>query len=126
MQSEHIVHLRAAAEKRSRDTLARATVAFQALASAGAPVTVARVAAAGHVSRSWIYTQPALLEQIAEVAQRGRHSNQAIPAQQRASTASLLRRLELVHQRIAELTAENARLRDELARSYGALRTHGD
>ena len=41
---------------------------------------------------------------------------------QGASAASLLRRLELAHQRIKQLTDDNRRLRDQLARAHGQRR----
>jgi hypothetical protein len=126
MENDRAARLRGATEKRSRDTLARVNEVLQTMASAGESLTVAQVAAAAHVSRSWIYTQPALLERIAQIVHQDRGSHQRAAAQQRASTASLLRRLELTHQRIAHLTIENDRLREQLARSYGARRSNGD
>ncbi|HHW51586.1 MAG TPA: transposase, partial [Pseudoclavibacter sp.] len=78
-------------------------------------------AATAGVSRSWIYTQPDLLERIHTLS-NGRTSDSSGPAAQRASVASLQRRLELAHDRVRQLTAENEQLRDELAHAYGRLR----
>ena len=87
-------------------------------------VSVARLAAAAGVSRSWIYTQPQLVEQIERMAATRPATPAADrPGAQRASTASLQRRLELAHQRIGQLNTENERLRLELANAYGRLRS---
>lgn len=123
MPADNTAHLRAAARGRAERTLARASEAIDRLATDGGPVSVARVAGAAQVSRSWLYTQPQLLERIAALADG--HSparREAPPAPERASTASLRRRLELVHQRVGQLTEENRRLREELERAYGRLR----
>ena len=124
MQADNTAHLRAAAQRRRQQTLARASDALDQLATAGERVSVARVAAVASVSRSWLYTQPELLERIEALTQQ-----RPAPAEgdrgaagQRASSPSLIRRLELAHQRVGQLTEENQRLRDELARAYGRLR----
>jgi uncharacterized protein DUF6262 len=94
-----------------------------ALVRDGQPVTIARLAATAGVSRSWIYTTPELLDRIETLAHdRPRPARNPIPANQRAGTASLQRRLELAHQRVRQLADENQRLHDELARAYGQLR----
>lgn len=126
MPADNTAHLRAAARGRAERTLSRATQAIEGLSARGEAVSIARVAAAAQVSRSWLYTQPQLLERIAALADG--HSparREAPPAPERASTASLRRRLELAHQRIGQLTEENRRLREELERAYGRLRTEG-
>lgn len=126
MPADNTAHLRAAARERAERTLARAAEAMERLAAEGQPMSVARVAAAARVSRSWLYTQPQLLERIAALADRRPPARrEATPAPERASTASLRRRLELAHQRIGQLTDENKRLREELERAYGQLRAEG-
>ena len=45
-----------------------------------------------------------------------------MPARQRASDASLLRRLETAHRRIRQLTQDNQQLREQLARALGQQR----
>lgn len=123
MRADNTRHLQAAARRRRHDTLARASTALDVIARDGQPVTVARLAATAGVSRSWIYTQPELLDRIEILAHdRPRQTRDPVPSSQRASTASLQRRLELAHQRIRQLTDENQRLHDELARAYGQLR----
>ena len=85
---------------------------------------MARLADEARVSRSWIYAEPELRAQI-EQAATGMATAAPAPTatlDQHASTASLLRRLELAQQRIQQLTDDNRRLRDQLARVYGQHR----
>jgi hypothetical protein len=116
--SHHIVD---AARRRRDGTLARAEAALQRLRDAGEPISVARLAEEAGVSRSWIYTQPHLRDQI-DQAQAVPSGEQPAPLAHGASSASLLRRLELAHRRIQHLTDENQRLRDQLARARGQRR----
>ncbi|MGI8872790.1 MAG: hypothetical protein ACR2KP_00400 [Egibacteraceae bacterium] len=69
------------------------------------------------------YTQPELLDEIRQLHTPAASANGARHHQGHgASAASLLRRLELAHQRIKQLTDDNRRLRDQLARSHGHRR----
>lgn len=125
MQADNTAQLHAATQRRRQQTLARASEALDQLATTGEPVSVASVAAMASVSRSWLYTQPELLDRIETLAQKRRPAPAEAdrwPAGQRASNTSLIRRLELAHQRLGQLTDENQRLREELARAYGRLR----
>jgi hypothetical protein len=113
-----------AAARRHELTRARAIQALRELDRTGAPVTFAAVAAAAAVSRSWLYTQPDIRDQI----QRLRNSTSRIPAApvpaaQRPTSASQRARLTAALQRNQALTEENARLRRQLARSLGDQRT---
>lgn len=124
MRADNSACLRAAAHRRSQATVERAEQTLRLLTATGEPVTIARFAAAAQVSRSWLYTQPELLAKITALPRPApRPASAAAPASQRASTTSLQRRLELAHQRIRQLNTDNQRLRAELARAYGQLRT---
>lgn len=112
------------ARARHEQTLHRAQAALAAMTRAGTPVAIARLAAEAGVSRAWIYTQPGLLDQIGQL-QHGRAPGSALPARRsgsRASDESLRRRLELAHQKITQLRAENQQLRHDLAAAHGQLR----
>ena len=85
------------------------------------PVTVAALCRVAHVSRSWVYTQPALLHEIA--SRRPRGSAAPPPPAAYATEASLLQRLQLAHERNQSLSAEVRHLRDQLAIVYGELRS---
>lgn len=82
---------------------------------------MARLATEAGVSRSWIYTQPELLADIQQ-SQPTSANGASINHRRGASAASLLRRLELAHQRIKQLTDDNRRLREQLARAHGQRR----
>jgi Family of unknown function (DUF6262) len=121
MRADNTDRLRRASRQRAEQTRARALAALETMGSA--PITVARLAAAAGVSRSWIYTQPELLERTSVGAtERPPRHDVEIPETQRASTTSLQRRLEIAHHRVRQLTHENSQLRDELSLAYGRLR----
>jgi hypothetical protein len=112
-----------AAARRHELTRAKAIQALRELDRAGMPVTFAAVASAAGISRSWLYTQPDIRDQIQRL--RGTRNGKpasAIPASQRATDASLRARLTAALQRNQALADENARLRRQLAHALGAAR----
>jgi hypothetical protein len=112
-----------AAARRHELTRSRAVQALRELDRAGIPVTFAGVALAAGISRSWLYTQPDIRDQIQRLrgARNGKPAG-AVPAGQRATDASLRARLTAALQRNQELADENARLRRQLAHALGAVR----
>ena len=87
-------------------------------------VTFTAVADAAGVSRSWLYNQPDLRDTITGLRHNGNTAPATVtPAAQRATTDSLRQRLDAARDEIARLRAENATLRDQLARSLGEQRT---
>lgn len=118
-------HTRLAEHARARhqQALARAEHALTTLADTTTEITVASVAKNAHVSRSWIYTQPALLERIQQLQNHLRTTQAARTTVIRASDDSLRQRLTLAHDRINQLRTENQQLRDALAHAHGQLRT---
>jgi hypothetical protein len=124
MRPDPVTPLAIAAAQRHELTRAKAIQALRQLDRAGAPVTFATVATAGGISRSWLYTQPDIRDQI----QRLRNSTSSapgapVPAGQRSTDASLRARLTAALQRNQALADENARLRRQLARALGDQRT---
>jgi hypothetical protein len=117
MLADNTAHLKKAARRRHQQARQRATQALHDLQAKGAKLTVAGLAKAAGVARSWIYTQADLLHQIKASTQPS-HT----PASSPASDESWQRRLELAHQRIKELTDENAQLRTQLALAHGQRR----
>ena len=113
-----------AAARRHELTRAKAIQALRELDRAGTPVTFAAVAQAADVSRSWLYAQPDISDQIRRLRQKtsGTDSAGAIPAGQRATDASLRARLAAALDRNKQLAGENARLRRQLAHALGAAR----
>lgn len=82
-----------------------------------------RVTQKAQVSRSWLYTQDDICAEIRRLRdlQQGT-SGAPLPASQRSTDASLLRRLEVANARVRDLTTENQRLRKQLEYALGQLR----
>lgn len=94
------------------------------MAASGIAVSFEALATEAGVSRSWLYTQPELRAEIERLRQRqSPRPDPTVPRRQRASEASLLRRLEVASERIRDLKAENTQLRAALAEALGANRT---
>ncbi|MFB6781541.1 DUF6262 family protein [Streptomyces sp. NPDC056352] len=118
--SQHIVN---AARRRSQYTRAKAVQALRSLDAAGEPVTFEGVAKQAGVSRSWLDGQPDLRAEVERLrAAHRRAPSSTLPVRQRASDASLLRRLEAANARFQQLAEENRGLRDQLARALGEQR----
>jgi hypothetical protein len=124
MRADNTRHIIAAARQRHELTRAKAIQALRSLDADGSPVTFEAVAQAAGISRSWLYAEDDLRAQITHLreATSGRARTPAIPASQRASDASLRRRLELAEQRIRQLRSDNDQLRRELAHALGEQR----
>jgi Family of unknown function (DUF6262) len=124
MPADNSHHLRAAAQRRTEQTRHRAVAALRRMDAAGTPVTLDGLAREAGVSRSWLYTQHDLRLDIERRRRRHRPTTaQAVPPErQRASDASLLRRLEAATERIRRLEHDNQQLRDALARALGERR----
>lgn len=123
MRADNTHHVVDSARRRAELTRERAVAALRRLDATGQPVGFDAVAREAGVSRSWLYTQPDLRAEIDRLRARGhRSSAPKPPAAQRASDASLLRRLEAATDRSARLEAQNAELREQLARALGDRR----
>jgi Family of unknown function (DUF6262) len=123
MRPDH-TPLAAAAARRHELTRAKAIQALRELGRAGVPVTFAAVATAAGISRSWLYTQPEIRDQIQQIRHaRPQTAAAAVPAAQQASDPSLRARLAAALQRNQALAGENARLRRQLARALGDQRS---
>jgi hypothetical protein len=119
MRPEAAVPLAAAAKRRHELTRAKAIQAIRELDRAGTAVTFTTVAAQAQVSRSWLYSQPDICQQIRQLRETtGRSTTAPIPASQRASDTSLLRRLQTAHAENRRLSGECAQLRAEIARLH--------
>jgi hypothetical protein len=117
MSADAATPLVAAAKQRHELTRARAIQAIRELDRAGTAVTFTAVAGQAQVSRSWLYSQPDICRQIQQLREAtGRSTTAPIPASQRASDTSLLRRLETAHAENRRLSDECTQLRAEIAR----------
>lgn len=116
--------LSAAAARRHELTRSSAIQALRELDRGGTPVTFNSVAKAAGVSRSWLYTQPDISDQIRRLREKTGSAGpaRAIPASQQASDASLRARLATALNRNRQLAEENAWLRRQLTHALGAAR----
>jgi Family of unknown function (DUF6262) len=120
MRPDPAAPLAKAAARRHELTRSRAIQALRELDRSGHPVTFASVATAAGISRSWLYTQADIRDQITRLrGARNRGTRETVPASQRASDNSLRARLAATLERNRQLTDENARLRRQLARVLG-------
>ena len=124
MRPDNSHHLIAAAQRRRADTLQRARKALQDLGETGQQRTVTQIAAHAGVSRSWLYAQPELRDQLRQLTATPQSSEPAAPQIAHSSEASLRQRLTLAHERIRELDNDNRHLRDQIALLHGQLRAN--
>ncbi len=124
MRADNSAHIIAAARRRAGDARRRATAALRSLDASGQPVTFSTVAATASVSRSWLYAQDDLRGQIERLRARQQQApaSPPVPGRQRATPASLLRRLEAATARIRVLESENRQLHEALERALGEQR----
>jgi AraC-like DNA-binding protein len=125
MRADNSRHLIVAARQRSERTRRQALRALRRLDAAGAPITFEAVAREAGVSRSWLYTQDDLRAEIGRLRERHRPPSPtpSTPDRQRASTTSLLRRLEVATERVQRLEQANRELHEALAQALGTTRT---
>jgi transposase-like protein len=111
-----------AAAARHQRTVERAERALRDLDSEGGQITFQSVARRAGVSRQWLYTQPALRQEIERLRDRTPARTDGIPARQRATEASLRQRLQALRTENQRLREENQSLKAELALAYGERR----
>jgi hypothetical protein len=123
MRADNTRHIITAARQRTEQTRQRAVTTLRRMDAAGQPITLASLASQARVSRSWLYRQDDLLGEIERLRDRRPPPGRAaVPSRQRASSTSLLQRLEAATDRIRRLESENQQLRDALARALGERR----
>ncbi len=126
MRADNSAHLITSARNRHELTRAKAIRVLRELDTAGQPVTFQTLARAAGVSRSWLYTQPDVRAEIERLRELDRRPlPRPASTDQRGSDASLARRLEIALARNRELSADNQRLRRQLAAAIGRLRAAG-
>jgi NifB/MoaA-like Fe-S oxidoreductase len=124
MRRDNSHHLVAAAQRRRADTLERARQALQELDETGQRRTIMQIATHAGVSRSWLYAQPELRDQLRRLTAIS-ETVESTPARiEPGSDASLRQRLTLAHERIRELDDETRQLRSQIALLHGQLRAN--
>ena len=124
MRRDNSHHLVAAAQRRRADTLERARQALHELGETGQRRTVMQIAAHAGVSRSWLYAQPELRDQLRRLTAISETPVSAPARIEPGSNASLRQRLTIAHQRIRELDDETRQLRNQIALLHGQLRVN--
>ena len=126
MPADNTAHLITAARRRHELTRARAIRALRELDQAGEHITFEIVARKAGISRSWLYSQPGIRDQLQQLRDTTRRTSPPrVPASQRTSDASFLHRLQAANERNRQLAKENQRLRRQLAEALGQLRASG-
>ncbi len=120
-RSDNSAALRAAAQRRSRLARQRTLEAITCLVAENQVLTPTSVARRAGVCRQWLYTFVEGLEAIRDTATT--HRGAPVPRDQRASVASLQRRLEVLTEDNQRLRRQVGELEDRLARAYGELRS---
>ena len=120
-ESDSSAALRAAAQRRSDLGRQRTLEAVAWLVAEKQVVTPTSVARRAGVSRQWLYTFDEALEAIRSAATT--HPTAPVPRDQRASVASLQRRLEVLTEDNRRLRCQVGELEERLARAYGELRS---
>jgi hypothetical protein len=124
MPADNAHHLVLAARRRAEQARQRAITALRRMDAIGEAVNFDSLARKAGVSRSWLYTQADLRAEIEQLRQRRPEASAAaVPSRQRASDASLLRRLQAATDRIRRIEDDNRHLRHALAEALGERRT---
>lgn len=121
MRADNTTHLIASAKHRSEDAVKRVRDTLRELRRTGQPATLAGVARQAHVSRTFLYTQPELLEALRALKPQNTGPD-PIPAPQRATERSLRTRLEALSTANKKLRHDNTELRRRLELALGDLR----
>ncbi len=126
MPADNTANLITAARHRHELARAKAIRALRELDQAGGRITFEIVARTAGISRSWLYSQPDIRDQVQQLRDANRGTSAPrVPAGQRASGTSLMHRLEAANDRNRQLTKENQQLRRQLAEALGQRRTAG-
>lgn len=112
-------YLLEATQRRREDARRRAEAAITSAARhKDRAATVTGIAKTAGVSRSWLYTQPDLVDAIDTLRQR----DTAASRTNRASAESLRTRLEAADKRNKQLRQQITRLTEQLEVAYGEIR----
>lgn len=116
-------HLHAATRRRATAARSRARVALRSLNDQGRPINYVTVADAAGVSRSLLYRDPELRDEIDRLRNPAHTTAPRQPAAERMTQASRDELEAALHHEINELRRENQALRARLAVSLGESRT---
>ena len=86
------------------------------------PITFRGFAEAVGVSRSWLYRQPQLREQLGQLRHQRSRRDPSVPLAERATEDALRQQIHACQDEITRLRTENQALHEQLARRLGAAR----
>ena len=120
--SDRVQRLREAAQARHDATRRRAEDTLARLVRRGEPITFRLLATEAGVSRSWLYNQDELRQEIYRLRDAAPTPGSAVPSVERATADSLRQQVHTYRSEITRLRTENQSLREQLARRLGADR----
>lgn len=123
MKADNSIFLKLAAERKHEVTRSKALDTIKNLQLRNVAITFESVAREAGISRSWLYTQ----EDIRNEVVRLRNTSAASPRQsekKKATEESLLIRLTASLERNKELMIENENLKYQLSLALGEVRRH--
>ncbi|MFD6107647.1 DUF6262 family protein [Nocardia salmonicida] len=109
-----------ATRQRSTEARKRAEAAITTATCGTGRITVAGIAKTAGVSRSWIYTQPDLVDAISALQQQNPSADRTAPTA--ATVESLQTRLEAANERSKQLRTQVTQLTAQLETAYGEIR----
>lgn len=121
MRADNSGYLIAAAKRRSDDAVERVRQTLRELRRTGQPATIAGVARRAGVSRTFLHSQPELLEALRALKPKN-DGPDPIPARQRATERSLHTRIEALTTVNKTLRRDNSELKRRLELALGDLR----
>ena len=125
MRADNSIHLTTAARRRHENTRAKAIAALHELDHAGAVLTFESVARHAGVSRSWLYTQTDIKDEIHRLRDLNHPNRHPTPPRNEPATPPCDSVSRSRNRRNRELADENQRLRRQLACALGQLRENG-
>ena len=125
MRADNSEQLITAARRRHELTRSKTLQALHELVAECGAVTFQTVAVRAGVSRSWLYAHDDIKAEIQRHRTRATLPSPPVPTRQRATEASLTRRLAIAVERNRQLAEENKRLRRQLETALGQARHPG-
>lgn len=125
MRADNTHHIVDAAGRRREAARARVIDVLHQTDRDGRGLSITELARAAAVSRAYLYSQQDLIAAARELREKNLGRPAGTPTPQRATTASLLARIEALTARSKKLQEENRQLRRRLETAHGQLRERG-
>ena len=122
MRADNSRHLIAAASRRGDEARGRVVDVLHQADRDGRGLSITELARAAGESHAYLYSQQDLVAAARELQEKNSGRQAGTPTAQRATTASLLARVEALTARNKKLQEENRQLRRRLETAHGQLR----